>query len=192
MTLFSPRDSPPLTPPLRPQTAPQTHVTASLPPDWLLSFPGPDRPPSQLPDSKMAAAHSAHPSGRTSLTPGPPPSRSLPPYFGLHLHAFGLATKNPAPPEPRLLLVTVGCPSERRAPAAPRPGRYFPFWWGRGEGGGEKGEEGEAAGERGGGLAGASGGAGVPGLRPEEARLRSHGQSEGAGRDGRRADSPSR
>lgn len=50
-------------------------------------------------------------------------------------------------------------------------------------GGGEKGEEGEAAGERGGGLAGASGGAGVPELRSEEARLRSLGQSEGTGRD---------
>lgn len=41
------------------------------------------------------------------------------------------------------------------------------------------------AGERGGGLAGASGGAGVSGLRPEEARLRPLGQSEGTGRDRR-------
>ena len=41
------------------------------------------------------------------------------------------------------------------------------------------------AGERGGGLAGASGGAGVPGLRPEEARLHPLGQSEGTGRDRR-------
>ncbi|EPQ06858.1 hypothetical protein D623_10033466 [Myotis brandtii] len=70
----------------------------------------------------MAAAHCAHPSGRTSGTPGPPPSRSQPPSLGLHLPASGLATRNPAPPEPLLLLVTVGCPSERRVPAAPHPG----------------------------------------------------------------------
>ncbi|KAI5948359.1 Transcription elongation factor SPT5 [Manis javanica] len=65
------------------------------------------RPPSQLPDSKMAAAFSAHPSYRTSPTPGPPISRSVPSSFGLHPHASGLATRNPAPPEPRLLLVTI-------------------------------------------------------------------------------------
>lgn len=95
----------------------------------------------------MAAAHSAHPSGWTSLTPGPPPSLSLPPFFGLHLHASGLAARNPAPPEPRLLLVTVGCPSERRAPAAPRPGRYFPFRWGVGGGGRGKGKGGRRPGK---------------------------------------------
>lgn len=45
VTLLSPRDSPPPTPPLGPQPAfprPRAHVTASLPPDWLLPFTGPD------------------------------------------------------------------------------------------------------------------------------------------------------
>ncbi|KAI5125254.1 Pro-Interleukin-16 [Manis pentadactyla] len=65
----------------------------------------------------MAAALSAHPSYRTSLTPGPPISRSLPSSFGLHPHASGLATRSPAPPEPRLLLVTV--PLDEAAPSAP-------------------------------------------------------------------------
>lgn len=103
--------------------------------------------------------------------PGRPPSRSQPPSFGLPLPASGLAARNPAPPEPRLLLATVGCPSERRAPAVPHPGRYFPFRAGLGgEGGGEKGVKGEAAGKGGGGLAGASGGAGVPKLGPEGGR----------------------
>ncbi|KAM5316351.1 suppressor of cytokine signaling 5 isoform 2-T14 [Glossophaga mutica] len=55
----------------------------------------------------MAAAHCAHPNGWTSLTPGPPSSCSLLPSFGLHLYASGLVTGSPAPPEPRLLLVTV-------------------------------------------------------------------------------------
>lgn len=164
--------------PLHP--APQAHVTTSPPPDWLLRIPsGRTGPPSQLPDSKMAAAHCAHPNGWTSLTPGPPFSRSSPPSFGLHLYASGLVTGNPAPPEPRLLLVTVRCPSERRAPTAPRPGRYFPFRWGLGGGGRGKGCRGEVAGEGGGGLAGASGGAGVSALRPGGGRLHSLGQSEG-------------
>ncbi|XDC73075.1 hypothetical protein R6Z07F_004248 [Ovis aries] len=65
----------------------------------------------------MAAALRAYPSGRTSLTPGPLNSSSQPPSFGLHLHAFGLAARNPAPPEPRLLLVTV--PLDEAAPRAP-------------------------------------------------------------------------
>lgn len=129
----------------------------------------------------MAAAHCAHPSGRTSRTPGPPRSRSQPPSLGLYLPASGLATRNPAPPEPLLLLVTVGCPSERRAPTAPHPGGIFHSEGGWGEGGGEKGVKGEAAGKGGGGLAGASGGAGVPELGPEGGRLRSFRQSEGTG-----------
>lgn len=160
LALLRPRDIPPTpeTPRRRPlpsgrsplYPASQVHVTASLPPDWLLPFPGRTRPPSQLPDSKMAAAHSAHPSGRTSLTPGPPHSRALPPSFGLHLPASGLAARNPAPLKPRLLLVTVGCPSERRAPPRPpppAPGGIFHSGGGWGEGGGETGEEGEAAGK---------------------------------------------
>lgn len=174
-------------------SAPHVHVTASLPPDWLLPFPsGRTRPPSQLPDSKMAAAHCAHPSGRTSLTPGPSPSCSLPSSFGLRLHAFGLATRNPASPELRLLLVTVGCPSERRAPIAPRPGRYFPFGGGWGEGGGEKGEEGEVAGEGGGGLAGHLAELGSPSCVRRKRECARSGSRRGRYGTGGLADSPSR
>lgn len=90
-------------------------------------------------------------------------------------------------------MVTVGCPSERRAPAAPPPREVFSIPRGvGGEGGGEKGVKGEAAGKGGGGLAGASGGAGVPELGPEGGRETALAQAVGGdGTAGGRADSPS-
>lgn len=74
----------------------------------------------------------------------------------------------------------------------PAPGGIFHSSGGWGEGGGEKSEEGEAAGEGGGGLAGASGGAGVPELRSEEARLHCWGNRRGSDGTGGRAYSPPR
>lgn len=178
----SPRALAGFTPPTAPTWQPLSHLTGS-------SLFGRTRPLSQLPYSKMAAAHSTHPRGRTSLTRRPPRSCSQPPSSGLHLPASRLADGNPAPPEPRLPLVTVGCPSERRGPAPPAPGGIFHSGGGLGGGGRGEGDEGEAAG-KGWGLAGASGRAGVPGLCPEEARLRRPAGQERRTGFGERSDSP--